>query len=114
MSIFYDKYKKYIHCLIMILLTILISSLDPIGSITPYGMQVLGIFVGILYGWIFVDLIWPSIFGFIALGCIGENSIVGMFSSGFGNSALLTVLLTMVFAGALEESGVTVFLSNWF
>lgn len=106
--------KKYIHIIIMVILMFAIGALSPVYSLTPYGMQVLGVFVGILYGWIFIDLIWPSIFGFVALGSIGTNTIVGTFCSGFGNMSLMMVLLPMLFAGALEEAGVTDFLANWF
>ena len=106
--------KKCMHIAIMIILTIGIGLLSPVYSLTPYGMQVLGVFVGVLYGWIFVDLIWPSVFGFVALGCIGTNTITGIFSSGLGHMTLMMVLLPLLFAGALEESGATEFLANWF
>lgn len=105
---------KYISIAIMFVIAILIGSLPPAGQITEVGMKVLGVFVAILYGWIFVDLLLPSIFGFIGLGLTGYTTINGALSSGFGNTQLLMVLVVMAFAGAIEESKLTGFLANWF
>lgn len=107
-----DK-KRYVHFIVMIFLTIGIGALSPVGDITESGMKVLGVFVAVLYGWIFIDLIWPSIFGFVALGLTGTMTIMNSFSIGFGNEQLLIILLTMVFAGALNEAGLTELIANW-
>lgn len=53
--------KKYIHLGIMLLITLLISICPTIGSLTPLGRRTLAIFIAVLYGWMTVDLIWPSI-----------------------------------------------------
>lgn len=74
---------KYINIAIMFVIAILIGSLPPAGQITEVGMKVLGVFVAILYGWIFVDLLLPSIFGFIGLGLTGYTTINGALSPGF-------------------------------
>ncbi len=105
--------KRYLHFAIMFILTILISQCPPLGQITLAGMRVLGIFIGVLYGWIFIDLIWPSIFGFVALGVSGLYTATSALASGFGNQQLIMVLITLVFAGALEEAGFSELVSNW-
>lgn len=98
---------RYIHFVIMFLLTAMICFCPPFGAITPYGMRVLGVFVGVLYGWIFIDLICPSIFGFVALGVTKVTTVTAALSAGLGNQQLIMILVTMVFAGALDESGLT-------
>ena len=105
--------KRYLHFAIMFKSTILISQCPPLGQITLAGMRVLGIFIGVLYGWIFIDLIWPSIFGFVALGVSGLYTATSALASGFGNQQLIMVLITLVFAGALEEAGFSELVSNW-
>lgn len=107
-----DK-QRYIHFAIMFLLTIGISLCPPFGQITPYGMKALGVFVGVLYGWIFIDLIWPSIFGFAALGLSGLTTITQALSLGFGNQMLLLMMFILIFCGALDAAGLTDFLSTW-
>ncbi len=105
-----ERYKqRYLHFIVMFALFVMIGLCPPIGEITHYGMKILAIFVAVLYGWIFIDLLWPSIFGFIALGVVGSTAgltIAGALGSGIGNIQLINVLISLVFAGALEESGV--------
>ena len=105
--------KRLIHFIIMFVLTIGIWFLAPFGQITELGMKVLGIFTGVLYGWIFIDLIWPSIFGFVALGCVGLFTAQSAFAAGIGNVQTIMILMTMVFAGAMEEAGLTGFMADW-
>ena len=105
--------KRLIHFIIMFVLTIGIGFLAPFGQITELGMKVLGIFTGVLYGWIFIDLIWPSIFGFVALGCVGWFRAQSAVGAGIGNGQTIMILMTMVFAGAMEEAGLTGFMADW-
>ena len=105
--------KQYIHLAIMILLTVLIGICPPFGAITQVGMRTIGVFVGVLYGWLTIDLIWPSLFGYAALAILGITDTTSALSSGFGNSQLVQVLVVMVMAGALDAIGVTKMLANW-
>lgn len=104
---------RNIHFFIMFLLTICICLCPTFGQITPYGMKVLGIFIGVLYGWIFIDLIWPSLFGFAALAISNVTTIGSALSSGFGNTQLLLMLVVMIFAGALDDAGFTDLIGTW-
>ena len=105
--------KKYIHLAIMVALTILISFAPTFGVITRTGMKTLGVFIGVLYGWITFDLIIPSVFGYAALALLGVMSTTGALSSGIGNNNLVVVLVAMVFTGAIDAVGVTRFIANW-
>lgn len=105
--------KKYIHLAIMVALTILISFAPTFGVITRTGMKTLGVFVGVLYGWIAFDLIIPSVFGYAALALLGVMDTTSALSSGFGNNNLVVVLVAMVFTGAIDAVGVTRFIANW-
>lgn len=106
--------RRLMHFMIMFVLTLIIWFLPTFGQITEMGMHILATFVGVLYGWIFIDLVWPSIFGFICLGISGFTTVVGAVASGFGNQSLVMILITMAFAGALDSAGLTTFLSEWF
>lgn len=108
-------YKTYFHAAIMIILTFAIGHIPPLGGdITPLGMKVLGVFVGLLYGWCFVDFFWTSCFGFLALGLTGYISVAGAIASGF--SAQITVMLIFLFAfvGYLIQSGFVEMVTGWF
>ena len=51
----------YIHSIIFLLITIGTGFLPTFGGITELGMKVLGVFLGLLYGWIFIGFIWPRL-----------------------------------------------------
>ena len=54
------KMVGYIHIAIMLVITFGVGFLPPFGQITELGMKVLGCFLGVVYGWIFIDLLWVS------------------------------------------------------
>ena len=105
-----------LHNVIMLALTFGIGFLPPpqSGSITPLGMDVLGVFVGALYGWIFIGFIWPSLFVMLVLGMTEYSTITGVFSAGFGDSSVLTIFFMFLFAKVLDLCGLTTYLTNWF
>ncbi|MED9780090.1 MAG: SLC13 family permease [Peptococcaceae bacterium] len=105
--------KKYIHLGIMLLITLLISICPTIGSLTPLGMRTLAIFIAVLYGWMTVDLIWPSIYGFVMLALLGIMDTTTALMTGLGNSQIVQVITVMVVAGAFDASGVTKLITNW-
>ncbi|MDO4280065.1 MAG: hypothetical protein Q4C56_00390 [Peptococcaceae bacterium] len=103
----------YVHVAIMFLLTFGTGFLPPVGQITDIGMRVLGVFLGLLYGWIFIDLLWTSIFGFVALGLTGYSTVLASFQGGFGDSNFVLCLIGSIFAGALTAMGVTDTIAYW-
>ena len=58
----------YAHSLIYLVIMFGFWFVPPFGGITELGVKVLGIFFGVLYGWIFIGFIWPSLFAMLALG----------------------------------------------
>lgn len=107
------KKSSYIHLAIMFILAFGISYLPPFGQVTPFGMKAIGVFVSILYGWIFFDLFWTSIFGFLIMPILGLNTVAGAFAAGLGNQMIINVLLCMSFAVAIDMAGVTDIMANW-
>ena len=53
---------KYINIIIVLFLIFGFRYIPPFSTLTPTGMHVLGIFLGVVYGWSTVDLIWPGFF----------------------------------------------------
>ena len=75
------KKSNYIHLAIMFILAFGISYLPPFGQVTPFGMKAIGVFVSVLYGWIFFDLFWTSIYGFMIIPILGLNTVTGAFKT---------------------------------
>ena len=104
----------YVNSVLVILLTVGIGFLPPFGAITPLGMKVLGVFVGVLYGWCTVSMLWPSVWGIVMLGCTGFCTVKESFAMAFGNNIVLLVVLSYMLASYLEKSGLSSYIANWF
>ena len=103
-----------INSIICIALMLLFRFIPPISQITPYGMEVLGIFLGSIWGWCTVGFIWPSLLGMILLGLSDYGTITAVFSEGFGNDTVLMLLMTFTFFAFINKSGLMNFIANRF
>lgn len=65
----------WIHIVITLVIMIGFGFLPAPAPITPFGMQMLGIFFGMVYGWSTVDQIWPSLLGLVLLAICDYNTI---------------------------------------
>ena len=95
--------KSYIHAAMCIGLMVGIGLLPTFGQVTPVGMKVLGIFVGMMYGWIFCGYIWPSLLGMVLYGFSGLASVSATFNGGFGHTTVVMIIVCFIFAGLVES-----------
>lgn len=102
------------HSTVTIILIFGFGFLPPLSPITPIGMKILGIFLGLLYGWTTVGLIWPSLLGMIALGLTGIMTTKDVFLNGFGSDTTLMILFILIFAAIVEEAGISQTIAMWF
>lgn len=58
----------YIDVAIVLLFMLCFGLLPAPDPITPFGMRVVGVLLGCLYGWLRGSLIWPSLAGLIMIG----------------------------------------------
>lgn len=97
----------YLKCLGCFAFMLVFCLLPPIGEITGQGMRILGIYLGTVLLWTFVDLIWPSLLAIFLVSLTGYTSAGAFLSSGFGNQTVIFVLLISIFAHFITESGVS-------
>ena len=103
--------SKIIHSLICIFLMFLFGRVvPPFGGITPVGMNVLGVFLGVIYGYCTCEIAWPSILAFVAYGLSGAVTVSGAISAMMGQSVVFQTICAFIAAGALSEFG----FSKWF
>lgn len=105
--------KSYIHVAIMLALMLGIGYLPPFAQVTPLGMKVLGVFLGLVYGWCFIDLLWTSVLGFFALGLTGCIDTTSAVAAAFGNQSVIIILVCFAFADCVNRIGVTTAISYW-
>jgi len=94
--------SAYIHTVVCIGLMVGIGFLPTFGSVTEAGMKVLGIFVGMMYGWIFCGYIWPSLLGMLLYSFTGLSNVNATFSAGFGHNTVVMIIMCLIFAGLIE------------
>jgi len=104
----------YIASGIGILIIFGFGALPPIDPITPMGMKVLGIFIGMIFLWSFVSILWPSLLGIVALIISGYAPLPRIVAMSFGDVVPTLVLFAMVLFGAIQHAGVTRYISRWF
>lgn len=107
-------YKYIINSVIGIAIMFLFRFIPAPAPITSLGMEIIGIFIGMIFLWTFVDSIWPSLLGIFLLGCSSYSSMNQVLMNFLGDSTVVQLLFMMVLIGALVQSGLTNYIGRWF
>ena len=100
------KDLHYLHVVIVLALMFLFRFLPAPAPITPYGMQVIGIFLGMLYGWCLTNnLIWPSLLAFAAMATTDFGSGMDVMVGLFNNQSVVMIVFGSFLMGPLAASG---------
>lgn len=76
-------------------------------EVTPVGMQVVGIFIGTLYLWTFVDPAWGSLMSVAMLGFSDYMPMSGVIKEAFGSAVTQQVFFLMIMSGSLVYYKIT-------
>ena len=104
----------WLHITITVVIMFGFQYLPPIEPITPLGMNLLGIFIGLVYAWSTTSMIWPSLLGMVAILFSDVVPLKTFLADGFGNETVVFVLFIFVFAAIIDEAGATSYLTSWF
>ena len=105
--------KTGIHFIIMLTLYVFVSTAEPLAPITPAGMQMLAVFLFVLWGWMTIGFVFPSLVGIWLLGfneIIGHN---GAFAGSFGNPVVAQMLFIFFLIKLLEINRVPEVIATW-
>lgn len=58
-----SMFKTYVHPVIVIILMLIGNFVPVIEPLTRMGMQVIFIFIGMIWGWSTCGMLWPKSFG---------------------------------------------------
>ena len=106
--------KKLIHAVIGVALMILIGLIPAKEPITPYGMHVLGIFVGMVYLWITSGVLWPSILGIVAMMLLGHMTPAAVIAAAFGTDTVWFIIFISILLIPMTQEHVTEFIAKFF
>lgn len=104
----------YIHSAICLLIMFGFGQLPPVEPLTPLGMRLIGIFLGVLYGWVFIEIVWPSLAGLLALMLVGGMKPKQLLNSSFGDPIVQMMFFIFVFCATINHYGLSKFISLWF
>lgn len=102
-----EQTKKFnmniIHYFVVFLCCFGFQYLPPIGALTPLGMTIMGTFIGCIYGWSVLNMLWPSVLALISMGItVGMDSLV---ATAFGNQTVLILIFMTVVMSVTTETG---------
>lgn len=101
------KDMHYVHVVVMLLLMFAFRFIPAPAPITAYGMQVLGIFLGIVYGWCFAGgLAMPSLLAIVAMCTTDFGGGMAVLGSILANSTVCMIVFASFLMGPLNDSGV--------
>ena len=104
----------YLHTAICLFIMFAFGQLPPVEPLTPLGMNLIGIFFGVLYGWIFMEIVWPSLAGLLALMLIGGYKPMMLLNKSFGDPVVQMMFFIFVFCATISHYGLSRFISLWF
>ncbi len=107
------SYKSYIHVAVMLVFMFGFGYLPPIGGITALGMQTLGIFIAVIYGWSTLGMIWPSLLGLAALSLLPGSGAIATFKAGFGDRVTVAIFFFLLFGELISKVGLSKFIADW-
>ena len=107
-----EKKISIIHYIITALLIFGFQFLPPFGEMTSYGMGILGTFLGAVYGWSFINMIWPSLVALFGLGL--QIGMPTMLANSFGNPAVAMMFAAFPMMAVLSDFHITELLANKF
>ena len=107
------KKSQWVHLAITFLLMCSGWLLPTGGALTEYGVRVVMIFVGAIWGWIFAGLIVPSFLAMLFLVLAGMGTAKEVVGSGFGSEIILLIIFFSIFTQWLEDIGLTKSMANW-
>ena len=115
--------RSYFFSAIGIAIMLLFPLLPAPEPITPAGMTVIGLFIGLVFLWSLVDLLWPTFIAIVLFGTVAQDVFPdsfqnrGIYEAGmqsFGNWIVLFVLGCLILTVALHKVGTIRRIAFWF
>lgn len=104
----------WLHYLIVFLcMFILHYFIPPFYGLTTMGVNVLCVFIGLIYGWGFAGLLVPSLMSMVALGFTGLYTVSEIVVQGFGNDIVIFCVMMFIIVGCLIDAGITEIFAGW-
>ena len=104
---------QYVNIAVTALLMFGFGFLPPFATLTPVGMRLLGIFLGVIYGYSTCEIVWPSLMAMVAFGISGYTTMNAAIASMLGHPVVFQVLTQYFVAGAIVVYGFGKWFVRW-
>ena len=102
---------QYVHIAVTLFFMIGFGYLPTFATVTPVGMKILGLFIGVVYAYSTLDIIWPSIMAIVIFGLTElTGGMEGAITLTMGSSTVFQVITQNMTAGAIVIYG----FGKWF
>ena len=108
-----DAVMYWVHVFITIGLMVSGFFMKGTDIITPYGMQAIMIFAGMMWGWIFWNLSCPSLLAMAFLSLTQFGSILDIMKNGMGSEIVLMVIVLTTFGTWAQHCGLSATVARW-
>ena len=98
------KQVNFIHYVIVFAFCFFFQFVPPFAGITTLGMGILGCFIGAVWGWITIGMVWPSLMGLLGLGftSLGIDKVM---STCMTSTPVLGLIFCMGVVGVAMKTG---------
>lgn len=97
-----SSFNWYIHFIITAVIIFGVRLLPNIGPLTDEGMVLLGAFIGAVYGWTFINMLWPSVLAIFSMGL--QLGVAKVVAAGLGSTITWMLIFLYIVIGILTES----------
>ena len=93
-----------VHYIIVLFLMFGFRYISPFGGLNEISMQVIGVFAGIIYGWITLSIGWPSILGLVAFGLTDYTNMTDLLVSAFASQTVVMIMGLLLLAAFIQQA----------
>ncbi len=109
-----DGASYWVRVAIWLILSFAGWFLPPLGPVTAYGMKVLSIFTGLMFGWICLDLIYPSFLSVVLIALASGEAASTFFYAGFSSEIVVVIIVLTTFIAYANKVGLDNYIAQKF
>lgn len=107
--------KNYLHLLISVVIFGVIKIfVSPVNGLTTAGVNMLGMFLAIMYMWITIGITWPSWICIVGTSLAGFMTPAQVFSNSFGHWIVPFIICILMINHILNKQGLSNRIAVWF
>lgn len=80
--------------------------IPPIDPLTHKGMQMIGLFLAMVFGWTFIDTVVPSIVGIVALSFVEGMTVQTAITASVGQMQVMFLLMTFILVEMVNKESI--------